>query len=929
MGRVKVWFFLVGIFWFWAKGLVYNLGSLGFTRGFFVRLFISLCLLLVSACGGGGGGGGGSGGSASNTNRASSSSGATVASVASVASPPINLDADESPPVVAQSAQGFRGTGSDKGAEEVYKKELAKNIIQIAVRKSKGNGNYIKEPYGDKKDGVRPRTRWLFPNKRVIEYREAAGEITGAGVVIGVIDDMALGYVESFKTGVEEVLGKDVFAPTPTGPKRGFEHFVTPENPGDHGIFVTLSALSVAPLAQIYFQNTSRNHGVSAIYEDMLKTGDAGERVYKNASEGGPHAPDVINLSMVDASPMTRYRSDPDDVGVYTEEKLITDEVLATYLNDNAEVQKIVELARQVGVAEADKTIFVFPGGNNVRRSNVGGDGYLHGDSANTYNDVDLKYAGLPLLDNSPPENNIEEVWLAVVGVDGDNNLASQICGRAKDWCLAAPFKNYGEEGNSFAAPMVAGAFALGIQKFKKNPADGTDAKGNVAIRQRLLDTANKRLAIKGYYYFQTVSEAFVDGEVADWDEPFDSENGSSYSYAHIYGHGILDVAAFLEPWGAESMSATSGALGAASPPTMYLLDDTAMVSAPLFGDGVAKAFEGEVFAAFDELHFPFYYSMSRLARNHQQADYITRFSQRGLAPMATTASGYGTRYKWANGSSAWYGNGFGMVENRHPSLLFGFHRDGTFGKNMGGGFVSDAFKNPFFAITPYRQFATPTNFAASIKATERVNLMAFHTPQNSHQEGNRGGAMEYSLSGLDNASFQLGILSEDSRQLGTLGSGGFTSDGATSYFFGFSKKWELAKDLTLLASGYGGVSKFEDTPLMQFEGDVVSSSFSLGLLGDGWAGTLFQPLRAERADATLTYAYGSYPDDITTLRIKRKSTSITPTGRELALELRRFMPSQTLGGTLNIATIARHQPNHQREADPIWESLIYFAKEF
>ena len=166
-----------------------------------------------------------------------------------------------------------------------------------------------------------------------------------------------------------------------------------------------------------------------------------------------------------------------------------------------------------------------------------------------------LSATGLPAFGDIPEVPwgaDLTPSFLAAVAVEVDEEgnpgpitFFSNRCGRAKDWCIAAPggaeyvtprgskragtgittaHGSDGEletttQGTSFSSPIVVGALAVVDEAFRA--ADGTPQVSPHEVRRRILDTADR----SGIY--------------ADRD---------------IYGHGLLDVEAALSPQGMTSV---------------------------------------------------------------------------------------------------------------------------------------------------------------------------------------------------------------------------------------------------------------------------------------------------------------------------------------------------------------------------------------
>ena len=188
-------------------------------------------------------------------------------------------------------------------------------------------------------------------------------------------------------------------------------------------------------------------------------------------------------------------------------------------------------------------------------------------------------------------ETHVRGSQLAVMAVDHDGYHAdyTNFCGPLpSDWdanrwgrhfCLAAPgtvntasswgynWLAFGREGTSFAAPVVSGALALLMEHFRGQ-------LGNVEIVKRLVNTA---------------------------------DNTGHYAQLEIYGAGLMDLEAALQPVGDISTGTPSGHA------------DTALtlLSLPpaIGGLGQRLAAQGVEVASLDSLGAPFWSSPARFMK--------------------------------------------------------------------------------------------------------------------------------------------------------------------------------------------------------------------------------------------------------------------------------------------------------------------------
>ena len=258
-----------------------------------------------------------------------------------------------------------------------------------------------------------------------------------------------------------------------------------------------------------------------------------------------------------------------------------------------------------------------------------------------------LSVTGLPAFGGMPEVPwgaDITPSFLTVVGVEvnehgepGPITFFSNRCGRAKDWCIAAPGGAvYGEvevmrsdgttetvrgplpgtgittahgagnrlqtanQGTSFAAPLVTGALATVDEAFRT--ADGTPQVSPHEVRRRILDTADRT---------------------------------GIYANRDIYGHGLLDVQAALSPQGMMSMRSPPSVGSSAGP--------LRGAGVPAAGLGLAlphaavRGLAGGRIMVLDGHGFPFYLDAGRVAH--------TPSPNPGLSPAALAAGRVGPSY--------------------------------------------------------------------------------------------------------------------------------------------------------------------------------------------------------------------------------------------------------------------------------------------
>ena len=294
---------------------------------------------------------------------------------------------------------------------------------------------------------------------------------------------------------------------------------------------------------------------------------------------------------------------------------------------------------------------------------------------------------GLPAFGDMPAVPwgaDITPSLLTVVAVevnsDGDpGQIASfsNACGRAKDWCLAAPGAYFFEivpyefpdgtigaagrvepgsgitsahgsgsrlnphgQGTSFAAPLVVGALAVVDGAFRDG--DGNPQVSPHEVRRRILDTADR----SGIYWNRDV-----------------------------YGHGLLDVQAALTPQGMMSVPSPPS-VGSSASPMRGAGVPTAGLGLAL-PDAAVRGLAGGKIMVLDAHGFPFYLDAGRVAYAPSPSPV--------LSPAALTSGRAGPSYIGDLGLSlgeVGYSWGGAMVpeyaldgaSSRHAQLAAGAH---------------------------------------------------------------------------------------------------------------------------------------------------------------------------------------------------------------------------------------------------------------
>jgi hypothetical protein len=424
-------------------------------------------------------------------------------------------------------------------------------------------------------------------------------------------------------------------------------------------------------------------------------------------------------------------------------------------------------------------------------------------------------FAGLPYL-----FPQLQPGWLAVVATNSTGQLASfsNQCGVAAAWCLAAPGANivstlgtgYGiGSGTSFATPEVSAALALVMEHFPYLTA------GQAA--QILLATATKT---------------------------------GIYANEQVYGQGLLNVAAALQPVGPVTIpaantiggvkvtAASSAVIGSASFAQSWEASVGPIMVLDNYNRGYtvnASAFQASPTHTLDTRTATLQYGMGEM---NKLSDGVSGFWSNAYmeAPMGRVAltSGNGAVVEGSTGTDPAYG--------------FGPYASGTM--PAGALIVNDGVGNPFLGLADQAtaaHVAAPLNFGG-IKMSASVfdgyaktaDLTARMTDPSYVAPTVAGGTVEFSapveaMSG--SVAVNFGGVRENGRILGGSSGGAFgQTDSTTSYFAGLDMETELAEGVHLIGGMEFGQStaKQSASALNVQYGTISSQSFHMGVVTDG-----------------------------------------------------------------------------------------------
>ncbi len=450
---------------------------------------------------------------------------------------------------------------------------------------------------------------------------------------------------------------------------------------------------------------------------------------------------------------------------------------------------KTIAAIAQVGVPDADKTIFVWAAGN------AGG----YADQGVDYSSPEI-FPGMTYF--------IEEIQghsIAVVSVDEDGEISdfSSRCGLAAEYCIAAPggrvvgayptsvddtgiYESTDDcvsdnscyaliSGTSFAAPFISGALAVLFEHFEGQ-------MGSTEIVSRLFATAND------------------DGIYAD---------------SLIYGHGLVDLEAATNPLGAMSVAMTGSISGQMAP----LLSTGLNAFNPVLGYSLVSGLQSKSLIAFDELGSPFRIPVGSLIASSSTVS--KRLDSIGVfrSPEIKTYSEKGSTYEYIQRAplndnnifdSSYFlsfselSQTFNIVDQSSKSFISYGQNDNKYYTSKSYSEANEIFENPYLDFTKYGVLISQS---LGLKNYDLTWVASIGQPKISIEEVFHDRSMNTQLSMTLSGSFipniQIGWLNEKDSIVGLGSSGAFNfSKNTDSFYLGLHKSFNFQKS-SLFFTGF------------------------------------------------------------------------------------------------------------------------------
>jgi hypothetical protein len=596
-----------------------------------------------------------------------------------------------------------------------------------------------------------------------------------------------------------------------------------------------------------------------------------------------------------------------------------------------------IQVMSQLGVPDADKTIYVWAAGN-----------------AGQYADQGVDFSSPEILPGMAYYiSEISGHSIAVVSIDEDGQISSfsNRCGVSQDYCIAAP-------GNNITVPYPTSTSDTGFLSSNVNDNNYSDC---------LTDNSCYAIGAAGTSF----AAPFVSGGLAVIADYFEGQLGSHeivnrlfstankegiYADKAVYGQGLMDLNAATNPIG--QLSATMSL--SLSGPMVSATFSTLQLTSPSFGDALTNGIGNHSVILFDELDAPFRRSLSSLVSEYRNqvinmggfgsiqspiyhsvitddAEFeigglsIESLSRELVTPyhLLNAKADKNQFFSYYNHSSSSF-----LSHGLNGSWAMGIFQDSQLRSETS---LRSQFSNPWLNFS-----AAGTTFGSIFKGNNRfdvaIAISSGRNKFNTNEIFNKQDSSTVALMEIQPKSklpsLQLGLMKENDASLGLSGSGAFNgSNNQLTSFVGLSNSLDLAGG-KLFGSFYLGKSNdlSNELGMIRSVSKLSSSAFGVGFMkssivsnNDKLILTIDQPIRIESGRLQL---------NVPTYRTKTKNVlfnpmnfNLDPSGREIHTKAQYFSSYNNIGFGLTLGYKA--DPYHIKFMNDYWYMSLGFNINF